>query len=99
MTGECLNIGVYTYDINSDKVYTKFLNKYDRVQAAFGSARDPIFEAIVADLKKIDSKQELDKTIWRSGSPYSSLQFTQPRASLGNAEELVEWAATTFLTE
>jgi hypothetical protein len=106
MTGEYLNIGVYSYDMDDGKpqVYSKFLENWTRVNAAFGTngntVTDPIFEEILNEwLKKIDSKEALREAIRNANSPYSSLMFTQPRASLNPAETLAEEMAKTFLVE
>lgn len=100
MTGEYLNIAVYSYDVDEDKpkVYSKFLENWDRINAAFG--KDYIFESILDSyLKKIDTKETLQECIKNSNSPYSSLMFTEPRASLTAAETLAEDMAKTFLVE
>jgi len=106
MTGEYLNIGVYSYDMADDKpkVYSKFLENWTRVNAAFGTngntVTDPIFEEILNEwLKKIESKEALQEAIRNANSPYSSLMFTKPRASLNSAETLAEEMAKTFLVE
>lgn len=106
LTGEYLNIGVYSYDMEDDKpkVYSKFLQNWTRVNAAFGTngnvVTDPIFEEMLDSwLKKIDTKEALQEAIKNSNSPYSSLLFTAPRGSLNSAETLVEEVAKTFLVE
>ncbi len=102
MTGEYLNIAVYSYDVDEDKpkVYSKFLENWSRINAAFQTDKDPIFEAILDSyLKKIDTKDALKECIKNANSPYSSLLFTEPRASLTPAETLAEDMAKTFLVE
>lgn len=106
ITGEYLNIGVYSYDIDDDKpkVYSTFLESWTRVNAAFGkngnTVTDPIFEEILNDwLKKIDSKEALQEAIKNANSPYSSLLFTAPRGSITPGETLAEEMAKTFLVE
>lgn len=106
MTGEYLNIGVYSYDMADDKpkVYSKFLENWTRVNAAFGknasTVTDPIFEEILNEwLKKIESKEALQEAIRNANSPYSSLLFTPPRGSINSAETLAEEMAKTFLVE
>lgn len=100
MTGEYLNIAVYSYDVdeNKPKVYSKFLENWTRVNAAFGP--DLIFESILDSyLKKIETKEALQEAIKHSNQPYSSLMFTAPRASLLPGESLAEDMAKTFLVE
>jgi len=102
MTGEYLNIAVYSYDMDEEKpkVYSKFLENWARVNAAFGGVRDGIFEDILDHwLKKIETKEALKEAIKNSNSPYSSLLFTEPRASLTAGETLAEEMAKTFLVE
>ena len=106
LTGEYLNIGVYSYDVEDDKpkVYSKFLENWSRINAAFGTngntVTDPIFEEILDSwLKKIDTKEALKEAIKNANSPYSSLMFTAPRGSLNPAETLAEEMAKTFLVE
>src|SRR5512135_1000330 len=88
MTGEYLNIAVYTYDMDEDKpqVYSKFLENWTRVNAAFDLKgdrnADPILESLMNNwLKKIDNKTALDEAIKNSNSPWSSLMFTERRGS------------------
>lgn len=102
LTGEYLNIGVYSYDMEDDKpkVYSKFLEDWTRVNAAFGNVTDPVFEEILDSwLKKIDTKEALQEAIKNANSPYSSLLFTAPRGSINPAETLAEDMAKTFLVE
>ena len=106
MTGEYLNIGVYAYDMDEEKpkVYSKFLENWTRVNAAFDlqgkECTDPIMEDLLdAWLKKIETKEALQEAIKNSNSPYSSLLFTKPRASLESPEILVEAMAETFLVQ
>lgn len=105
ITGEYLNIAVYSYDMDEDKpkVYSKFLENWTRVNAAFGMKdgdKDIIFEAILNEhLKKLDTKEALQEAIKTANSPWSSLLFTPPRASLTPAETLAEDMAKTFLVE
>ena len=106
MTGEYLNIAVYSYDMDLDKpkVYSKFLENWTRVNAAFhqtgGKNTDPIMEELLDSwLKKIDTKEALQEAIKNSNSPYSSLLFTEARASLTAGETLAEEMAKTFLIE
>jgi len=106
MTGEYLNIAVYSYDMDEDKpkVYSKFLENWTRVNAAFNlkgeKNTDPIMEDLLDHwLKKIDTKDALKEAIKNSNSPYSSLMFTEPRASLLGGETLAEDMAKTFLVE
>lgn len=102
MTGEYLNIGVYSYDMDEDKpkVYSKFLENWDRINAAFGNTKDIIFESLLDSwLRKIDTKDALNEAIKASNSPYSSLMFTDRRASLTAGETLAEEMAKTFLVE
>lgn len=106
MTGEYLNIGVYTYDMDKDKpqVYSKFLEDWSRVNTTFGLSGDKCADSIMASmlnnwLKKIDSRETLLQDIKNASSPYSSLLFTQPRASLLPAQELLDDVAKTFLVE
>lgn len=100
MTGEYLNIGVFVFDFDPkvEMVYVQFLTNWDRITAAFG--KDTILESIVEHtLKKIVTKKQMDNIIQAAQSPYSSLQFTPPRGSLDTPEDLVKWAAKTFLVE
>jgi hypothetical protein len=102
MTGEYINIGVYSYDMDDDKpkVYSKFLENWTRVYAMWGNVKDGIFEDLLEHwLKKIDTKEALQKAVKNSNSPYSSLLFTEPRASLTAGETLAEEMAKTFLIE
>lgn len=102
MTGEYMNIAVYSYDLDDDKpqVYSKFLKDWTRVNDAFNIEDDKIFGAILDSyLKKIDTKEALQEAIKNSNSPYSSLMFTAPRASLLPGESLAEDMAKTFLVE
>lgn len=106
ISGEFINIGVYTYDKEDDKtqVYSKFVLNWPRLSALFGNrtdkVSDPILESIVESwLKKIDTKEALQELLKKSGGPYSSLQFTPPRASLLSAEKLLEDVAKDFLVE
>lgn len=102
LTGEYLNIGVYSYDMEDDKpkVYSNFLHDWTRVNAAFGNVTDPIFEEMLDSwLKKIDTKEALQEAIKNANSPYSSLLFTAPRGSINPAETLAEEMAKTFLVE
>lgn len=106
MTGEYLNIGVYTYDIDEDKseVYHKFLTNWSRVNAAFGLTGDKNTDTIMASmldnwLTKIDNREILLADIKNSYSPYSSLLFTEPRASLLPAKQLLDDVSKTFLVE
>lgn len=106
MTGEYLNIGVYAYDMDEEKpkVYSKFLENWTRVNAAFDlqgkECTDPIMEAMLDEwLRKIETKDTLQEAIKNANSPYSSLLFTKPRASLEAPEILVEAMAETFLVQ
>ena len=106
MTGEYLNIGVYTYDIDEDKpqVYSRFLENWSRVNAAFGLSGNKNTDTIMASLldnwlTKIETKDKLLEDIKNSYSPYSSLLFTEPRASLLSADHLLDDVAKTFLVE
>lgn len=106
MTGEYLNIAVYSYDMDEDKpkVYSKFLENWTRVNAAFNmkgdKTTDPIMEDLLDNwLKKIETKPELEEAVRDSNSPWSSLLFTEPRGSLLAAELLAEDMAKTFLVE
>lgn len=106
ITGEYLNIGVYAYDLDEEKpkVYSKFLENWTRVNAAFNwegnKNADPIMEDLLNEwLKKIETKDALQEAIKNSNSPYSSLLFTKPRASLETPEILVEAMAETFLVQ
>ena len=106
MTGEYLNIAVFSYDMDEDKpkVYSKFLENWTRVNAAFDLTgdknADPILESLMNNwLKKIETKDALHEAIKNGNSPWSSLMFTEPRASLLPAETLVEDMAKTFLVE
>lgn len=106
ITGEYLNIAVFSYDIDEDKpkVYSKFLENWTRVNAAFDlkgdKNADPILESLMNNwLKKIETKDALREAIKNGNSPWSSLMFTEPRASLLDAESLVEDMAKTFLVE
>lgn len=106
MTGEYLNIAVYSYDVDEDKpkVYSKFLENWTRVNAAFDlkgdKNTDPIMEAMLDEwLKKIETREALEEAIKNANSPWSSLLFTKPRASLLPAETLAEDMAKTFLVQ
>jgi|SRR5579864_583418 len=106
MTGEYLNIAVYSYDMDEDKpqVYSKFLENWTRVNAAFDlkgdKNTDPIMEDLLDSwLKKIDTKPALEEAVKNANSPWSSLLFTKPRGSLLAAELLAEDMAKTFLVE
>ena len=106
MTGEYLNIGVYTYDIDPDKqkVFCRFLTNWTRINAAFGQTGDKNADTILSDLidswlTKIETKDKLLEDIKNSYSPYSSLLFTEPRASLLPADQLLDDVAKTFLVE
>jgi hypothetical protein len=106
MTGEYLNIAVYAYDMDEDKskVYSKFLDNWTRVNAAFDlkgdKNTDPIMEDLLDSwLKKIDTKPALEEAMKNANSPWSSLLFVKPRASLLPAETLVEDMAKTFLVQ
>jgi hypothetical protein len=106
ITGEYLNIAVFSYDMDEDKpkVYSKFLENWTRVNAAFDLTgdknADPILESLMNNwLKKIETKDALHEAIKNGNSPWSSLMFTEPRASLLPAETLVEDMAKTFLVE
>lgn len=104
MTGEYLNIGVYTYDIDTSQVFSRFLENWTRVNAAFGlngdKNSDPIMASMLDNwLTKIDDRETLLADIKNSYSPYSSLLFTEPRASLLPAQELLDDVAKTFLVE
>lgn len=106
MTGEYLNIAVYSYDVDDDKprVYSKFLENWTRVNAAFNlqgdKNTDPIMEDLLDSwLKKIDTKEALMEAMKNADSPWSSLLFTKPRASLTSAETLAEDMAKTFLVQ
>lgn len=106
MTGEYLNIAVFTYDLDEDKpkVYSQFLENWTRVNAAFNlqgdKNSDPILESLMDHwLKKIETKDALQEAIKSANSPWSSLMFTEPRASLLPAESLVEDMAKTFLVQ
>lgn len=108
MTGEYLNIGVYAYDMDEEKpeVYSKFLENWTRVNAAFPTGKqgkecgDTIMESLLDSwLRKIETKEALQKAMKDANSPWSSLMFTQPRASLEAPEILVEAMAETFLVQ
>lgn len=106
MTGEYLNIAVFTFDLDEDKpkVYSKFLENWTRVNAAFNLTgdknADPILEALMNDwLKKIETKDALQAAMKNANSPWSSLMFTELRASLLPAELLVDDMAKTFLVQ
>lgn len=106
MTGEYLNIAVYSYDLDEDKpkVYSKFLKNWTRVNAAFDMKgdknTDPIMEEMLNGwLIKIETKEALREAIKNANSPWSSLLFTPPRGSLTPGETLVEDMAKTFLVE
>lgn len=103
MTGEYLNIAVFAYDNDEDKpkVYSQFALNWARINEVFESkTKDPIFEHILDNhLKKIATKEELQKWIKDSQSPWSSLMFTELRASDMPAEQLVEEMAKRFLNE
>lgn len=106
ITGEYLNIAVYTFDIDEDKpkVYSKFLENWTRVNAAFNlqgeKNADPILDSLMSNwLSKIETKDALQEAIKNANSPWSSLMFTEERASLLPAETLVEDISKTFLVE
>ena len=100
MTGEYLNIGIYSYDIDKPQVYSKFITDFTRIRNAFGGGPDIMFEEHLMEwLKKVDNKEALQKIIDSSNSPYSSLQLMPPRGSLTPGESLAEDVAKTFLTE
>lgn len=106
MTGEYLNIAVYSYDVDETKpqVYSKFLENWTRVNAAFDlkgdKNTDPIMEAMLDEwLKKIETRAALEEAMKNADSPWSSLLFTKPRASLLPAETLAEDMAKTFLVQ
>ena len=100
--GECLNLGVFSYNVDPDikEVHSKFLTNLSRIEAVFGW-KDTIMESLFNEwLVKIKTKSELEDAIKRSNSPYSSLQFTPPHASLDeDAEQLVKDMASIFLVE
>lgn len=106
ISGEFINIGLYTYDFDEDKtkVYSKFVLNWPRLNALFGiegdKPSDGILKSLVEDwLSKIDQKDVLQEMLKNSGGPWSSLQFTEPRASLLPAEQLLEDIAKDFLIE
>lgn len=100
--GEYLNIGVFAYDMdpNVTEVKSKFLSNLSRIKSTFGYS-DPIMEAILeGHLKKISTKEELNKAIEDANSPYTSLMYTLPRASLdSDVDRLLNDVAKIFLVE
>lgn len=102
ITGEYLNIGVATFEILTEQpIYFKFITKWDRICKTFGAdiTGDIFLNSIVADISTFQTKQELFDYIRGSSSPYCSLQFTETRASLEPAEQLLDWAFKTFIVE
>lgn len=99
--GEFLNIGVFTYEVDpeSTQVYSHFISNFERIYAALGWGKDIILEAIAEHAGKIDTKEKMEDFLKDCNSPWSSLIFTEPRASLESAKELSEWVIKTFLTE
>lgn len=102
MTGEYLNIGVYTYsaDENNQEVICRFVKKFDRVNNAFNCI-DPILSELVKSwLGKINTKISLKELVDSCDTPYTSLRVTEPRGSLlKTPEELLNSIADTFLVE
>jgi hypothetical protein len=100
--GEYLNLGVFAYNVDSEikEVKSRWLSNLSRIEAAFGW-KDTILESFFESwLKKIDTKVALQDAIKSCNSPYTSLQFTQPRGSLDeDPEKLVADLAKTFLVE
>jgi hypothetical protein len=100
MTGEYLNLGLFAYNVDPEikEVKSRWVADLSRIQTTFGW-RDPILESILESwLKKIDTKEALQTAILHTNSPYSSLQFLDPRASLDeDADRLAEDMAKTFL--
>jgi hypothetical protein len=99
-TGEYLNIGVFAFDFdpNVSEVHNYFLTDWERIRAAFGV--DRILEDIVDSwMRTIVNKKQLEDFVKSCNTPYTSLQITQPRASLDEPAELLKWAKKTFLVE
>ena len=100
ISGEFLNVGIYTYDLDPDikEVKSQFVSNLNRVQIIFG--KDTILEnALDHWLKKIVTKDELADALSKCNSPYSSLQITPPRASILSADDLLKSIASDFLIE
>lgn len=101
MRGEFLNIGVFAYDMDPivTEVKSRFLKSLDRVEKTF-NMKDPILRDLFKYWQTdIINKEQLNELVDSCNSPYTSVQFTDPRASLNSPEELVVWAAKTFLVE
>lgn len=99
--GEFLNIGVFAYNMDplSKEVYPKFVNSLKRVETTFGW-NDGILKGILEGLRSINNKAKLEELMQGGNSPYSSLQFTEPRASLDeDPKKLAEEMAENFLVE
>ncbi len=104
ITGEYSNIAVYAYDDNKPEVYSKFAVNWTQINTQFEiedpNHKDVIFETILeTHLKKIATKEELQECMRVSNSPFSSLLFTEPRASETPVETLLEEMSKRFLTE
>lgn len=99
--GEYLNIGVFAYDADplSNRVCSKFVDNLDRIEKAFGW-KDQILREIFEHLRtEIKTKLQLEDLIKSSNSPYSSMQFTEPRASIiEDPQQLVDDVSKHFLT-
>lgn len=88
--GEYLNFGVFAFDADPsvDKIYVKFVTSLNRLFQAFSN--DPILESLWKTWSRKEwTRQDLDQLIYSVSSPWSSLQITEPRASLSSPEDLL----------
>ncbi len=104
ISGEYVNIGVYTYNDDDTKVYSKFHLDWTRINVMLSNKvddkADPILDSLVANsLSKVENKDHLQDVIKMCNSPYASLQILPPRASLLSADKLLEDIEKDFLVK
>lgn len=96
LTGECINIGVVTYD--NEQILYKFLENWNRVEAFESGGIDYLREFAVDAMagKIFPTIQSIEYAAinWQN-----SIRLTPPRGSLLNAADLLERIAHTFLVE
>ena len=95
---ERINIGVMTFDQNSETVYCKFLDNWDRVAHFVNNEHQLRFvkEWAESAMKDPWTASEIRKTIEKQGV-YSTVWFRELAGSLRPASQLVEDMAKSFL--
>lgn len=95
ISGEYINIGIYTYNDDDTKVYNKFRVNWEKYHAIFDTGKDGPIDILLTHmiedlLSKVEDKTALEEVHKMCDGPYSSLAIIRPRASLLLAEKLLE---------